>query len=287
MTMFMRLLAWTAAALGLTSVAARAADPVNWQLGLSDPVTPVAAEQIWFHNQLLMPIITIVTVFVTVLLIYTCWRFSEKRNPVPSKTTHHALLEVAWTLIPILILVGISFPSLRLLYMSDDATDAEMTLKVTGHQWYWEYAYPDHGDFSFEAFMVPEDELVEGQKRLMDTDMPVVIPTGTKIRMLITSGDVLHNWSLSEFGVRIDAVPGRLNQAPFMVPEGNEGTYYGFCSELCGKDHAYMPIMVKAVSKAEFEEWVKMAQEEFASNDNNSAPSSVTDIRTAWLSAAE
>jgi len=287
MTMFMRLLAWTVATLGLTSIAARAADPVNWQLGLSDPVSPVALEQIWFHDNLLMPIIIAVTVLVTVLMAYTCWRFSAKRNPVASKTTHHALLEVAWTLVPILILVGISFPSLRLLYMSDDTTDAEMTLKVTGHQWYWEYAYPDHGDFSFEAFMVPEDELQEGQKRLMDTDVPVVVPTGTNIRLLLTSGDVIHNWAVSELGVRLDAVPGRLNQAPFMIPEGKEGVYYGFCSELCGKDHAYMPIMVKAVTKAEFEAWVTYAQEEFASNDNNSAPTNIAEVRTAWLAAAE
>ncbi len=287
MTMFMRRLAWTAVPLVLTSFAARAADPINWQLGFSEPVSPIAIEQVWFHNDVLMPIITAITILVTLLLIYVCWQFSAKRNPVPSKTTHNVLLEIAWTLIPVLILVAIAFPSLRILYMSDDASDAEMTLKVTGHQWYWEYSYPDHGDFSFEAFMVPEDELENGQRRLMDTDLPVVIPTGTKIRLLLTSDDVIHNWAVSEFGVRLDAMPGRLNEAPIMVPEGKEGTYYGFCSELCGKDHAYMPIMVKAVSKADFEIWVKKAQEEFALNNNNSAPASDVNMRTAWLAAAE
>ena len=255
MTVIMRLIAWTAAMLGLTGVAAHAADPKNWQLGLPEPVSPIAVEQVWFHDVVLMPIITVITVFVLLLLIYTCWRFSEKRNPNPSRTTHNSVLEVAWTLIPVLILVFISFPSLRLLYFSDDSSNSEMTLKITGYQWYWEYSYPDHGDFSFEAFPVKQDDLKDGQRFLMDTDNQVVVPSDTRIKLIITSADVLHNWAVSEFGVRSDAVPGRLNEAPLFVPAGKEGVYYGFCSELCGRDHAYMPIAVKVVSKADFAAW--------------------------------
>lgn len=270
MRVIFRVFALAAAFLGLSQVSAFAADPQNYQLGLSTPVSPDAVDQIWFHNDLLLPIITIITIFVLILLVYTCWRFSEKRNPTPSKTTHNSLLEVAWTLIPVLILVAIAPFSLRLLYQSDDTSAAEMNIKIIGHQWYWSYEYPDHGDIAFDSLIMArthEEAEEMGVKRLMDVDQPMVIPTGTEIRLLMTSGDVIHNWAVSEFGIRVDTVPGRLNEESFMVPEGKEGIYYGFCSELCGIDHAFMPIAVKAVSKEDFAKWVEKAKEEFASND--------------------
>ena len=270
MRVIYRVFALAAAFLGLSQVSAFAADPQNYQLGLSKPVDPTAAEQVWFHNDLMLPIITVITVFVLFLLLFTCWRFSEKRNPKPSKTTHNSMLEVAWTLIPVLILVAIAPFSLRLLYESDDTTNAAMNIKITGHQWYWSYESPDQDNLAFDSLLMArthEEAAEQNVKRLMDVDNPMVVPTGTEIRVLITSGDVIHNWAVSEFGVRTDAVPGRLNEEGFMIPEGKEGMYYGFCSELCGTDHAFMPIAVKAVSKADFAKWVEKAKEEFASND--------------------
>jgi cytochrome c oxidase subunit II len=246
-----------------------ASEPTPWQMGLQPAASPTAAMIAELHDALLI-VITVITVFVLGLLMYASIRFRESRNPTPSKTTHHALLEIAWTVVPVLILVAIAIPSMKLLYFSDKVEDGDMTLKVIGHQWYWEYQYPDYGNFTFDANMVPEAELKPGQKRLMDTDNPVVLPVGKKIRLLFASADVIHNWSMSSFGVKIDTTPGRLNETWVQIDRA--GTYYGFCSELCGVNHAYMPIMVKAVPPAEFDAWVKKAKQEFARVDEPEAP---------------
>ena len=241
-----------------------ATEPRNWQLGLSPPQSPTAELIDSFHDGLLI-VITLITIFVLALLLYASWRFREKRNPTPSTTTHNTLIEVLWTVIPIMILIAIAIPSFRLLYFADKTADADMTLKIIGNQWYWTYEYPDHGNFTFDANLIPDDELKPGQKRLMDTDNPVVLPVGKKVRLLMTATDVLHAWAISPLGVRLDTVPGRINET--WVEINTPGTYYGFCSELCGAGHAYMPIMVKAVTPEEFEQWAAKAKTEFARVD--------------------
>ncbi len=228
--------------------------PYNWQMGFQPAVSPVKEQMEYFHNVLLMPIITGIVILVMLLLLYVMIRFNAKANPTPSKTTHNTLLEVIWTLGPVLILVAIVLPSMKLLYFGDRTADAEMTLKVTGYQWYWGYNYPDHGDIEFNAYLVKDDELGPGQVRLLSTDVPVVVPVDTNIRILVTANDVLHAWAMPSAGVKIDAVPGRTNETWMRLTK--EGTYYGQCSELCGKDHGFMPIEVQAVSKEKFAEWV-------------------------------
>ena len=239
-----------------------------WQLGLQEPVTPVAVQINDFHN-LLLVIITVIAVFVTLLMIYVMVKFNAKANPIPRTTTHNTLLEVLWTAIPILILVVIAIPSFKLLYFADTTKDAEMTIKAVGHQWYWSYEYPDHGDFTFDAAMLEKEELQPGQPRLLTTDETVVLPVNTNIRLLIAADDVLQAWAMPSCGVKLDAVPGRLNETWVRVEK--EGTYYGQCSELCGTGHGFMPIMVKVVSKEAFATWVKTAKEEYASRDEKSS----------------
>ncbi|HEX2751881.1 MAG TPA: cytochrome c oxidase subunit II [Alphaproteobacteria bacterium] len=228
--------------------------PKNWQFGFQPPASPVKDQMHFFHNQLLFPIITVITIFVMLLLLYVMIRFNAKANPKPSKTTHNTMLEVVWTLVPVLILVVIVIPSMKLLYFADKTADAEMTLKVTGFQWYWGYSYPDHGDIEYNAYMVKDDELKEGQVRLLSTDEPVVLPIQTNIRILVTAQDVLHSWAMPALGVKMDAVPGHTNETWTRIER--EGIYYGQCSELCGKDHGFMPIEIHAVSKEKFAEWV-------------------------------
>jgi len=246
------------------SAAALASQPVPWQTGFQNAVTPVMERINEFHNLLLVIIIAI-TIFVTALMIYVMWRFSAKNNPEPSKTTHNTLLEVIWTAVPIMILVVISVPSLKLLYFEDKAPNAEMTLKITANQFYWNYEYPDHGGFSFDATMVDAEDLKPGQPRLLTTDEAVVVPVNTEVRVLLAAADVIHAWAMPSFGVKTDAVPGRLNETWFKVTK--EGTYYGQCSELCGSNHGFMPIMVKVVSKEDFAKWVVKAKVDYASDD--------------------
>jgi cytochrome c oxidase subunit 2 len=199
---------------------------------------------------------------VLVLLAYVCFRFRASGNAAPSRRTHNTLLEIAWTAIPVLILVVIAIPSFKLLYYQDVVPDAELTVKAVGHQWYWSYEYPDNGDFAFDAYMVADDDLQAGQPRLLATDNALVLPVGTDIRLLVTATDVLHSWAMPAFGVKMDAVPGRINETWFNIEA--PGMYYGQCSELCGDFHGFMPIMIDAVSKDEFEAWTKQAQEQFA-----------------------
>lgn len=252
-------LAW--AGLGGRALAADGG-PVDWQIGFRPAASPTAEEIHWFNDVILLPLIIAIVVFVMALLVYVMWRFSEKRNPTPSKTTHNTAIEVLWTAVPLMMLFIIAIPSFKLLYFADRVEEADMTLKATGLQWYWSYQYPDHGGFEFDAYMVPDEDLQEGQKRLLDTDNAVVLPVDTNIRLLITASDVLHSFALPAMGIKLDAVPGQVNETWVRINE--EGTYYGQCSELCGTGHSYMPIMVKAVSKAAFEDWVAEAQEEFA-----------------------
>ena len=232
-----------------------------WQLGFIPAVTPVAEEIHDFHT-LLLVIITAITLFVMVLLGYVMVKFNEKSNPTPSTTTHNVALEVMWTAIPILILVVIAVPSFKLLYFMDKHENPEMTLKVTGYQWYWEYHYPDHGNFSFLSNLVEDEDLKPGQPRLLTVDNEVVLPVDTNIQILHAAADVMHNWAMPAFGLKTDAVPGRVNENWVRITK--PGTYYGQCSELCGVRHGYMPVTVRAVSKPEFEAWIKEAQQKFA-----------------------
>jgi cytochrome c oxidase subunit 2 len=262
------LIALVAALAGL-SAAAVAGAPEPWQLGLQPAATPVAEQLHELHNWLLV-IITLITVFVLVLLLYVIFRFRESRNPTPSKTTHNTLVEVMWTVIPIIILVGIAIPSFRLLYFADHTEEAEMTVKIIGHQWYWSYEYPDNGNFTFDALMIPDEEIQAGQLRQLETDTEVVLPIDTNVRLLMTADDVIHAWTIPAFAVKLDAVPGRVNETWTRVER--EGVYYGQCSELCGVGHGYMPIKVRAVSKEEFTAWVAKAQEEYARVDGTEPP---------------
>jgi cytochrome c oxidase subunit 2 len=233
--------------------------PEPWQLGLQDAATPVMEQVQDFHN-LLLVIITAITIFVLVLMLYTGWRFHETRNPTPSKTTHNTVIEVLWTAVPVIILVVIAIPSFKLLYYQDQVVDAEMTVKAIGRQWYWSYEYPDHGGFAFDAFMIEDSDIdpSKGELRQLSTNQAVVLPVDTNVRILITSSDVLHSFAMPSMGVKTDAVPGQLNETWVRIQE--EGLYYGQCSELCGVRHNAMPIEIKAVSKEEFDSWIETQQ---------------------------
>lgn len=224
---------------------------MNFQVAAS----PMKEKMIFFHNSLLMPIITAISLFVLALLLVIIVRFNKKANPVPSKTTHNTMLEVVWTLIPVLILAVIAVPSMKMLYYVDKTVDAEITLKVTGYQWYWGYEYPDNGGVNFLSNMVQDKDLKPGQPRLLATDNAVVLPVDTNIKILVTAADVLHAWAVPAFGIKMDAVPGRLNETWVRIDK--EGTFYGQCSELCGAGHGFMPIEVKAVSREAFAAWVR------------------------------
>lgn len=240
----------------------------EWQLSFQEAASPLMSELVGLHDFIFW-IITFITIFVFVLLAYVCVKFSAKNNKKPSTTTHNSLIEVAWTVIPVIILVVISIPSFKLLYKQNDFSNIDMTIKATGYTWYWGYEYPDHGDFQFDAIMLQEDELEENQPRLLSTDNALVVPVNKNIKMQITSdpAGVIHSWAMPSLGVKMDAIPGRLNETYFRITE--PGMYYGQCSELCGPGHGFMPIMIKAVSDDEFSEWVIEAQEEFATNENN------------------
>jgi cytochrome c oxidase subunit 2 len=234
------------------------------QIGLQPPVTSLAHELDNMHNYILTPIIFIIAIFVMVLLLIVIVRFNAKANPVPSKVTHNAVIEVAWTVIPVLILIGIAIPSFRLLYNQLDIPKPDLTVKVIGHQWYWSYVYPDNGNFTFDARLVTAEESVAKEKnvlRLLDTDNEVVLPIHKNIRVQISTEDVIHSWTVPSFGIKHDATPGRVNESWFNIEK--PGIYYGQCSELCGIQHAYMPIKVHAVTEEEFEAWVKDAQGKF------------------------
>ena len=235
--------------------------PEPWQLGFQDAVTPVMHDINTFHNWML-GLITVIACFVLLLLVYVMVRFNAKANPTPSKTTHNTLIEVIWTVGPILILLAIAVPSFRLLYLQREIPQADMTVKAIGNQWYWSYEYPDHDDLAFDSLMVEDADLQPGQPRLLATDNDVVVPVNKTVRVIVTASDVIHNWAMPSFGIKMDAIPGRLNETWFRAEK--VGVYYGQCSELCGIRHAYMPITVRVVSEEEFASWLVEAKEQFA-----------------------
>ena len=240
------------------------AQAVDWGIDLQPSATSSKDRIHEFHN-MLMVIITAITIFVLVLLVWVAVRYNKRANPKPSNVTHNVLLEIVWTIVPVVILIIIAVPSFKILYENDKITEPEMTLKITGYQWYWGYEYPDHDGIAFNSYMVPTEELKSDQKRLLSTDNVVVLPVDTDISILVTANDVIHAWAMPAFGIKIDAVPGQTNETWFRIHK--PGIYYGQCSEICGKDHAFMPIEIHAVSKEKFKAWVEKAKEEFAVND--------------------
>ncbi|MGE5548583.1 MAG: cytochrome c oxidase subunit II [Solirubrobacterales bacterium] len=262
----MRRFPWAVAAAGLFLAAASAAvadEPLPWAIGFQKGATPTM-ERITTLSTLINGIIVAIVILVTCLVAYTAWRFNARRNPVPATWSHNTKLEIAWTAIPALILVLVAIPSFRLLYFMDRVQDADMTLKVVGHQWYWTYQYPDQ-NFQFDALMVQDSDLKPDQRRLLATDNEVVLPAGVAIRVQTTADDVIHSWAVPAFGVKTDAVPGRLNET--WVKINNPGIYYGQCSELCGVNHGFMPIMVRALPMPEFQRWVNEARAKYAKID--------------------
>lgn len=235
-----------------------------WDIGLQPAHSPVMQKVHEFHT-LLLVIITAIVVLVLGLLAFILVRFNARRNPVPSKTAHNTAIEIIWTAVPIMILVVIAIPSMKLLYFANKTTSPDMTLKVTGHQWYWSYNYPDHGDFAFDSLPIADADInVEaGQVRLLSVDNPVVVPVGANIQVLVNSDDVIHNWAVPSLALKKDALPGRINETWMRIER--EGTFYGMCSELCGVNHYFMPIEIRAVSKEAFERWVEEAKQKFAS----------------------
>jgi cytochrome c oxidase subunit II len=247
---------------GLQAGGTHAGEPQPWQIGLQ-PAASLTAERVESFHTLLLWIITLITIFVLGLLVYVMWRFRESRNPVPSKTAHNTVIEILWTVVPIMVLVVIAIPSFKLMYYADKTSNAEMTLKAIGHQWYWSYEYPDD-KVSFDSIMVEDADLKKDQPRLLTVDNPVVVPVNTNIRLLIASEDVMHAWTMPAFDVNLNAVPGRLNETWMNIPR--EGTYYGQCFQLCGVNHGFMPIEVHAVSKDDYAKWLADKQKQAANS---------------------
>jgi cytochrome c oxidase subunit 2 len=246
---------------GALAAVAWAQAPHPWQLGMQAPATPVKERLSAFHDELLV-IIFCIAAFVMALQLYVILRFNHRRNPVPSHTSHNPVIEILWTVVPVLILVIIAIPSFKLMYYMDRVPNPDMTIKVTGHQWYWSYEYPDQKDLAFDSNIIQQADLKPDQKRLLDVDNPLVVPIHTNVRVLVTSTDVIHSWFIPSFGVQEYAIIGRLNESWFNV--NHEGTYYGECNQICGINHAFMPIKIVALSKPAFAKWVADAQKKFA-----------------------
>src|SRR5438128_4466902 len=256
-----RLLGFAVAGVALGACGAAFAElgqPAPWEYTLQEAASPVMESITWFHNFLLW-LVTIITLFVLALLIAVIVKFNARSNPIPSRTTHNTMIEVAWTLLPVLILVAIAVPSFRLLFQELDIPKADLTIKATGKQWYWSYAYPDNGKFEFDSLLAQDKK-----PRLLGVDNEMVVPVNKVIRIQTTGADVIHSFAVPAFGIKIDSIPGRLNETWFKATK--EGMFYGQCSELCGKDHAFMPIAVRVVSDQEFASWVEGAKEKYAAN---------------------
>jgi cytochrome c oxidase subunit 2 len=250
--------------------------PVPWGMGMQASASPVK-DRIHSLHDLLLVIITLITIFVLALLAYVVMRFRAARNPTPSRNAHNTTLEVLWTVVPVLILVVIAVPSFRLLYFMDRAKEPDMTLKVTAFQWAWEYEYPDQDGLKFESYMIPSDQLRPGQRRLLEVDNEVVVPAGKDIRVLVTSRDVIHSLFVPALGVQKYGIPGRTLETWFRADR--PGVYYGQCNQICGVNHAFMPIVIRAVPEAEFTAWVTEAKRRFA--NDNTAPLPATAAATA------
>jgi len=238
--------------------------PEPWQLGLQGSATPVMDDIVWFHNGLLW-LISAITLFVLILLVFVCVRFNSRANPVPSRTTHNTLIEVLWTVVPVLILVSIAVPSFRLLFYQLNVPAADLTIKATGKQWFWSYAYPD-AKIEFDSVMLQDKDRKANQPRLLSVDNEVVVPVNKVVRVITTGADVIHSFAVPAFGIKIDAIPGRANETWFKAER--EGMYYGQCSELCGRDHAFMPIAVHVVSEQAYNTWLDQAKKKFAVDGN-------------------
>jgi cytochrome c oxidase subunit 2 len=245
---------------------------VPWQLNLQTAASPIMDRINSFHNFLLV-VITAIALFVLALLLIVIVRFNAKANPTPTRTTHNTLLEVAWTVIPVVILVVIAVPSFRLLFFQLNVPKADVTIKATGNQWNWTYTYPDNGNIEFTSIMLTERELKQGQPRLLAVDNPIVVPVNKVVRVQTIGSDVIHAFAVPAFGVKIDAIPGRLNETWFTAER--EGVYYGQCSELCGKDHAFMPIEVRVVSEQAFNTWLDDAKKKFGTRSDPNAIAAV------------
>jgi len=267
MRLFQRLIGFSVALSAILAGGAAAlagtGQPSAWQLGLQGSATPVMDDIIWFHDYLLWLIAAIV-VFVLVLLIVVMVKYNSRANPVPSRTTHNTAIEVLWTVVPVLILTAVAVPSFRLLFLQLQVPPADVTVKATGKQWFWSYAYPD-AKFEYDSLMVADKDLKPNQPRLLTVDNELVVPVNKVVRVLTTGADVIHAFAVPSFGIKIDAIPGRLNETWFKATR--EGVYYGQCSELCGKDHAFMPIAVRVVSDSEYAAWLEEAKKKFAATD--------------------
>ena len=242
--------------------------PKDWQLGFQKSASETMDDIVWFHDYMLLPVITAITVFVLFLIAYACIRFRASKNKEASTTSHNTFIEVIWTLVPCLILIVLAVPSFKVLYSQDEIPKADVTIKAIGYQWYWGYEYPDE-KIIFDSYMIEEKDLKEGQPRLLSVDNEVYVPVNKVVKVMITANDVLHAWALPSFGVKRDAVPGRINETWFKADR--TGTFYGQCSELCGIKHAFMPITVNVVTEEEYNQWLDKAKVEFAKEEINNS----------------
>ena len=267
MLLLKRLIAFVASSLAILSAGsaiAQTGQPHDWQVGLQAAASPVMHDVVWFHDFLLW-IIAIITLFVLALLVIVIVKFNAKSNPVPSRTTHNTMIEVVWTVVPVLILVAIAVPSFRLLFYQLKVPPADLTVKATGKQWFWTYNYPD-AKIEFDSLMKQAKDLQPGEPRLLAVDNNLVVPVNKVVRVITTGADVIHSWAVPSFGVKIDSIPGRLNETWFKAER--EGMYYGQCSQLCGRDHAFMPIAVQVLNEKDYAAWLEAAKKKFATVDD-------------------
>ncbi len=241
-----------------------ASEPKPWQFGLQDPAGVIAEMATDLHDFLLI-VITLISLFVLGLLAYVCLRYKESSNPNPTRTSHNTVIEILWTVIPVLILVVIAVPSFKLLYLQETDKPFDMVIKVTGNQWYWNYEFPDE-NVAYDSYMIPDDEIKGEQKRLLEVDNPLIVPEGKKIKFLITGNDVMHSFFVPSLALQVYSFAGRVNEIWTEIPIG-EKKYYGQCNQICGVNHSYMPIVIKAVKQQEFEKWLKEAKIKFAKFD--------------------
>ena len=246
----------------LISLSSQASEPKDWQVLFQPAASPLMEELHHFHNFLLI-IISSIVLAVFGLLAYVCIKYNAKANPIPAKFSHNIMVEILWTIVPIIILIVIAIPSFRILYIAEKIPPSDMTIKVVGYQWYWHYIYPDHDKIEFDSYIVSDKDLKPGQKRLLDVDNRMVIPENTTVKFLITGGDVIHSFAVPSLGIKVDAVPGKVNETWTKISK--KGVYYGQCSELCGVNHGFMPIAIEVVSKEEFDKWLVSAKAKFVS----------------------